>query len=119
MERWLETWQINQRMNEYLLSGIKEESFSDQYGGKSRSVGHQFAHIHNVRLMWVKVAAPALMEGLPKMESTAPVTKKLLLDAFGQSTEAMAQVLQQGFETGKIKGFKPHPEAFLWLPAGA
>ena len=100
-------------MNEYLLSGIKEEHLNDVSLAKGRSVGHAFAHIHNVRLMWAKVAAPDLEKTLKKIDTGQPVSKKILLEAFEKSTDAIAEMLKRGFETGKIKGFKPHPEAFL------
>lgn len=113
MKALIDTWQISHRMNEYLLSGIKEEYLADVSLAKGRAVGQQFAHMHNVRLMWIQVAAPDLEKTLKKIATDGPVTKKILLDAFEKSTDAIAEVLKRGFETGKIKGFKPHPEAFL------
>jgi uncharacterized damage-inducible protein DinB len=113
MKALLETWEISHRMNEYLLTGIKEEYFTDVPASKGRNVGEQFAHINNVRLMWIKVAAPEMLLNLKKIEKEDRITKKLLLDAFEKSTEAITELLKKGFETGKIKGFKPHPEAFL------
>jgi len=82
MSALLETWQISHRMNEYLLSGIKEEHSADVSLAKGRSVGLQFAHIHNVRLMWTKVAAPDIDKTLSKIDTEKPITKKILLDAF-------------------------------------
>ena len=113
MKALLETWEISHRLNEYLLTGIKEEYLNDQPVTKGRSVGEQFAHINNVRLMWVKVAMPDLLLSLQKIEKEKPITKKTILDAFEKSTTAISAMLTKGFETGKIKGFKPHPEAFL------
>lgn len=113
MKALLDTWGISHRLNEYLLSGIADEHLTDTSLAKGRTVGAQFAHLHNVRLMWIKVAAPELLEGIPKIEKEDRITKKLLLDAFAKSTPAIGLVLERGFETGKIKGFKPHPEAFL------
>ena len=113
MSALIETWVISHKMNEYLLSGIKEEYLADILLAKGRSVGQQFAHIHNVRLMWTRVAAPDLDETFTKIDADAPITKKILLDAFEKSTDAIAVLLRRGFETGRIKGFKPHPEAFL------
>jgi uncharacterized damage-inducible protein DinB len=113
MKALLETWEISHRMNEYLLSGIKEEYLNDTPITKGRSVAEQFAHINNVRLMWVKVAASDLLPSLQKIEKEKPITKKVILDAFEKSTTAISIMLTRGFETGKITGFKPHPEAFL------
>lgn len=113
MNDLIETWQISHRMNEFLLSGVKEEYLTDVSFAKGRSVGQQFAHIHNVRIMWAKVAAPDLEKTLTKIDTEKPVTKKILLDGFEKSTNAIAEILKRGFETGRIKGFKPHPQAYL------
>jgi uncharacterized damage-inducible protein DinB len=113
MHPLIETWEISHRMNEYLLIGIKEENFKDTSIAKGRNVGEQFAHINNVRLMWVKEAAPDLLASLIKVEKEDPITKKLLLDVFLKSTDAISEILKRGFETGRVKGFKPHPEAYV------
>ena len=113
MEPLIETWAISHRMNEFLLTGIKEEYFDDVSSAKGRSVGKQLAHIHNVRIMWLEVAAPELMKGLKKIDNEAVITKQLLLDQYDKSQAAIGALLSKGLETGKIKGFKPHPQAFL------
>ncbi len=113
MHPLIETWEISHRMNEYLLTGIKEENFKDTCVSKGRNVGEQFGHNNNVRLMWVKEAAPDLLPGLIKIEKENPITKKILLDAFEKSTDAISEILKRGFETGRVKGFKPHPEAYV------
>ena len=46
-----ETFQINNRINLYLLDGIDEKHLTDVSPAKGRNVGEQLAHIHNVRLM--------------------------------------------------------------------
>ena len=59
----LETWQIHNRINLYLLDTIDAASLATHSASKGRSVGEQFAHVHNVRLMWLKSAAPELLQG--------------------------------------------------------
>lgn len=75
-------------------------------------VGIQFAHIHNVRLMWLKAAEPDLLNGQNKIEK-GTISKKLLSDELSNSAAAINTLMQNGFETGRIKGFKPHPMAFM------
>jgi uncharacterized damage-inducible protein DinB len=106
----IETWQIHNRINLYLLESIPSESLVDVSASKGRTVGEQFSHIHNVRLMWLKSAAPELLETLHKLEN---VDKKQIKEGLEQSSKAIETLLQQGLETGKIKGFKPHSVAFL------
>ncbi len=107
-----ETWQIHNRINLYLLESIDEDNLKDISASKGRNVGEQFAHIHNVRLMWLKVAAPELLQGLPKMEKDQ-ISKSSLLDALTLSAGAIEQLFDKAAITGKIKGFKPHATAFL------
>ena len=113
MQAYLETWGINQRMNEFLINGIKEDHFNDIAISRGRSVGEQLAHLHNVRLMWLKASTPDLLQLLVKFEKETLITKELLLQELRKSAEGISKLLETGFNTGRIKGFKPHPEAFL------
>jgi uncharacterized damage-inducible protein DinB len=112
-DQLLETWQIHNRINLYLLAGIKPEALQDCATKKGRHVGDQFAHMHNVRLLWLSVAAPDLMLGLEKIEKGANLSLVNLEFALAASGEAMEKLLQRGIETGKIKGFKSSVAAFL------
>ena len=110
----LETWQIHDRINLYLLDAVDSSSLDSHSASKGRSVGEQFAHIHNVRLMWLKSAAPDLLTGLAKVENEHAKDKKLLKKSLTDSGAAIAKLLANSLETdGKIKGFKPHAAAFL------
>lgn len=112
IQQIIETWEIHNRINLYLLDAIQEEHLTDLSASKGRNVGEQFAHIHNVRLMWLKAADPDLLKGQNKIEK-GTLSKKILSDELSKSSKAIAALLQKGFEQGKIKGFKPHPFAFL------
>jgi len=110
----LETWEIHNRINLYLVDAIEPTALSSLSASKGRSVGEQFAHIHNVRLMWLKAAAPALLKGLAKVEKDGALEKKLLRQSLIDSGEAIKLLMIQSFQQGgKIKGFKPHAVAFL------
>src|ERR1051326_3299782 len=110
----IETWHINNRINLYLLDAIDEKHLADlPSGGKGRDVGKQFAHLHNVRLMWLKVAAPKLHDKQKKIDTEKKITKKQLTESLKKSADAIAELLENGIKEGKIKGFKPHPAAFL------
>jgi uncharacterized damage-inducible protein DinB len=113
MKASIETWEINEKMNEFLLKGIKENQLSDRSALKGRSVAEQFAHIHNVRLMWLKAASPVLLENQKKLEKEDAVTKLDLMEYLQQSSQTVSKLLEESFATGRVKGFKPHPEAFL------
>lgn len=113
MKELIETWHIHNRINLYLLDAVDENFLADTAASKGRSVGEQFAHLHNVRLMWLKASMPDLLSGQTKIEKSSKLTKKLLSTELMSSADAIATLLSNGFETGKIKGFKPHPAAFF------
>ncbi|MCW5912459.1 MAG: hypothetical protein KIT62_15430 [Cyclobacteriaceae bacterium] len=109
----IETWEIHNRINLYLLKAIKDEHLSDLSASKGRNVGEQFGHMHNVRLMWLKAAMPDLLKGQSKIDNDTKITKKILSDELVRSSKAIVSLFQIGIEEGKIKGFKPHPLAFF------
>ena len=111
MNQLAETFHINNNINLYLLEAIPEEHLKDISSSKGRNVGEQFAHIHNVRLMWLQVADPDLMKGLEKIEKEKGISKNQLKKSLESSTTAIESLLEKS--PGKIKGFKPHTTAFF------
>jgi uncharacterized damage-inducible protein DinB len=113
IDQIIETWQIHNRINLHLLDAIEEDAhLKDVSASGGRNVGEQFAHIHNVRLMWLKAAAPELLEGLQKIEKGERATKENLKSNLVASGVAIEKLLENGFNEGRIRGFKPHPAAF-------
>jgi uncharacterized damage-inducible protein DinB len=113
-EQLLESWAIHDRINHYLLAAIPANALDSVSASKGRTVAEQLAHIHNVRLMWLKAAAPELLEGLTKIEKEDAADPARLGDALRASAEAVAELLRRSFAAGgKVKGFKPHAAAFL------
>jgi len=110
----LETWEIHNRINLYLLDAVEPAALVSLSASKGRNVGEQFAHIHNVRLMWLKSAAPELLAKLTKVEKEQAADGKLLRKCLADSGEAIKSLLSKSLrEGGKVKGFKPHVTAFL------
>jgi len=110
----LETWEIHNRINLYLLDAVAPAALASLSASKGRSVGEQFAHIHNVRLMWLKSAAPDLLKGLSKIEKDEANDKKSLQRSLTDSGKAMGLLLETSLRNGgKVKGFKPHAAAFV------
>jgi uncharacterized damage-inducible protein DinB len=113
-KEFLETWEIHNRINLYLLDATQPAALGSLSASKGRTVAEQFAHIHNVRLMWLKSAAPDLLAGLTKIEKELAPDKKLLRGSLVDSGAATASLLARALsEGGKVKGFKPHVIAFL------
>jgi uncharacterized damage-inducible protein DinB len=113
-KQFLDTWEIHNRINLYLLESVDPAALASLSASKGRTVGEQFAHLHNVRLMWLKSAAPDLLKGLSKIEKEKPADKKLLRQSLADSSAAVQTLLSRSLATGgKVKGFKPHVTAFL------
>jgi uncharacterized damage-inducible protein DinB len=109
----VETWQIHDRINRYLLAAVPDEALGASVGPKFRTVFQLFAHLHNVRLMWLKAAGPELMGKLGKIEGTTG-DRKALSAALEASGKAIAELLRTAQAAGgKVKGFKPHATAFV------
>lgn len=108
----LETWEINYRVGLYLLEGVEEDSLPVK-PDKGRSVRSQFAHIHNVRLMWLKSGAPELLENIEKLDPDS-ADKGQIADQTSKSGKAVSQMVRTALDSGaRIKGFKPHTAAFV------
>ena len=113
-KQFLETWEIHNRINLYLLDAVEPAALASLSASKGRTVGEQFAHIHNVRLMWLKSTAPDSLAGSLKVEKEQAVDKKLLRKCLAESGEAIKSLLGTSLrDGGRVKGFKPHVVAFL------
>ncbi len=109
----LDTWAISNRVTLYLLDALSPEALAAVPASKGRGVGANLAHLHNVRLMWLKTAAPDLLTELEKVEGPAVQDQAALRAALEASGRAIGSLLERGLAAGRIKGFKPHPAAFL------
>jgi uncharacterized damage-inducible protein DinB len=97
-----------------LLEAIAEENLGDSLTSKGRRVGEQFAHINNVRLMWLKEALPEALEKVVKVEKENAADKNLLRESLAKSGAAVSALIEKAVENGsRVKGFKPHVTAFV------
>lgn len=111
MESLLDTWRINTRVNRRMLSAISEEQLKTQLA-KGKSVADHFAHINNVRLMWIKASAPELYQEQTKLEKDP--THEQIASALDHSDKAIEQLIATAkTPEGRIKNFKPHVSAFV------
>lgn len=112
-DQLVETWAIHDRINRYLLDAIPEEALGLSITPKFRSIRKLLAHVHNVRLMWLKSAAPDLLEGLEKLEGETE-DRATLASSLEASGRAVGELLRRTVASGgRVKGFKPHVVAFL------
>jgi uncharacterized damage-inducible protein DinB len=109
----LKAFATNDRINHYLLRAVPREAWNaDPPAGKGRTIAAIAAHMHNVRLMWLKSAAA----GAPapaKLEGGAFSTEDAVA-ALDASRQALHRVIEASLRgDGRIKGFKPDVASFL------
>jgi len=109
----LDAWRIHARIQRYVLDALAPEALTADSGLKGRTVGEQFAHIHDVRLMWLKSAAPELLDGLSKLGKEGAKDHDALGRGLDASAAAIEKMLAGALDGGRVKGFKPHPVAFV------
>ncbi len=110
----LDTWLINARIDSYLLASLLPPALAATAPSGGRSVGEMLAHVHNVRLMWLKSSAPDLLEGLTKIEKEQAASLGVLGNALDASASAIAALITRSLDAGgKVRGFKPHVHAFV------
>jgi uncharacterized damage-inducible protein DinB len=63
--------------------------------------------------MWLKEATPELMGNLVKIEKDKYVDLEFLEKNLIDSGKAIEELIKKGIDDSRIKGFKPHPIAFV------
>jgi uncharacterized damage-inducible protein DinB len=108
----IETLAISNRITLYLLEACSDEALAVVLP-KGWGLAAQFAHIHNVRLMWLDSAKVA--HGLTKLETKqAAHTRATLIAALCASGDAMSALVTELLDAGKrMPGFRPHTPAFI------
>jgi uncharacterized damage-inducible protein DinB len=100
---------INNRIGCYLIENIPVEAWSAKPPeGKGRTIAAIAAHIHNVRLMWLKAVGFAK---LPAKLNEAS-SQKDALRSLNESHKALAGVLSTALDGGQVKSFKPDAASF-------
>jgi len=110
-EALLAAFDTNNRINQYLLDSLPAEAWrAEPPGGKGRDIAGVVAHMHNVRVMWLKATKGKIPEQLDRLTVTPAQAKK----ALDESRAALREVLQASLEAdGRIKGFRPDVAGFL------
>jgi uncharacterized damage-inducible protein DinB len=109
----IETWLMSHEVNRYLLGNIPEDALGHAYDKRTRTVRQQFMHIHNVRLMWLKVAAPQMMGSLTSFDMESEPGLQEISSSLDVSAEVMERFLAESEAKGKVKGWKQSPMSFV------
>jgi uncharacterized damage-inducible protein DinB len=112
-EALLQAYEINDRINQYLIDNLPQAAWrAEPPDGKGRTIAAIVAHMHNVRVMWLKAAAKGskVPDQLDRLKVTPTQAKK----ALEESREALRAVLKSALEgDGRVKGFRPDVGSFF------
>jgi uncharacterized damage-inducible protein DinB len=112
-EALLTSFDTNDRINHYVIDNLPTEAWrAGPPDGKGRTIAAVVAHLHNVRVMWLKAAAKGSQ--IPEQLDRTTVTPAQAAKALEQSHAALSAVLKAALESdGRIKGFRPDVAGFL------
>jgi uncharacterized damage-inducible protein DinB len=102
----------NSRISLYLIDNLPIEAWSAKLpDGKGRTIAAIVAHMHNVRVMWLKAAKA---DDIPDQLDRATVTPAQAGRALERSREALHKLCHRALETdGRIRGFRPDVAGFV------
>lgn len=108
----LEAFAANNRINQYMIANLPAEAWKAQLGGaKGRTISAIVAHMHNVRVMWLKASKA---DDIPDQLNRATVTPAEAIRALDRSREALSDVMSRALTSdGRVKGFRPDVAGFL------
>jgi uncharacterized damage-inducible protein DinB len=107
----LRSFAIHNRIHIYLLNAISAEVWTaPPPSGKGRTIAALVAHIHSVRLMWLKAANVKGQPAALEKDGTTEAARQGL-EASGAAVLAWLEPVLKGSAT--ISGFKPDAWAFV------
>jgi uncharacterized damage-inducible protein DinB len=108
----LNAFNTNNRINQYLIDNLPSAAWKAKpTEGKGRTIAAIVAHMHNVRVMWLKAAKAA---DIPEQLDRATVTPGQAMRALEGSRSALCIVMSQALSgDGRVKGFRPDVAGFL------
>ena len=108
----LNAFDTNNRINLYLIENLPPEAWKAKPAdGKGRTIAAIVAHMHNVRVMWLKATKA---EEIPEQLDRATVTPAQALRGLESSRQALSVVLSRAMAgDGRVRSFRPDVAGFL------
>jgi uncharacterized damage-inducible protein DinB len=108
----LNAFNANNRINQYLIDNLPPAAWKTKSAeGKGRTIGAIVAHMHNVRVMWLKAVKA---EEIPAQLDRGSVTPAQAIRALEGSRHALSVVISRALaHDGRVKGFRPDVAGFL------
>jgi uncharacterized damage-inducible protein DinB len=112
-EALLTAFDTNDRINQYLIENVPAEAWDAKpSGGKGRTVQAIVAHMHNVRVMWLKASAKG--SKIPEQLDRSRATPEDAVAALEKSRAALRAVLEAALAgNGRVSGFRPDVAGFF------
>src|SRR5271169_4893511 len=109
----LTSFDTNDRINQYMIENLPTEAWrAEPPQGKGRTIAAIVAHLHNVRVMWLKATAKG--SKIPEQLDRISVTPAQATKALEQSRAALSAVLKSALESdGRVNGFHPDVAGFF------
>jgi uncharacterized damage-inducible protein DinB len=108
----LNSFDSNNRINQYLIENLPPAAWKAKPpDGKGRTIAAIVAHMHNVRVMWLKAVKA---DEVPAQLDRATVTPPQAVQALEASRAALSIVMSRALESnGRVKGFRPDVAGFF------
>ena len=108
----LNAFNTNNRINHYLIDNLPPAAWKEKPpDGKGRTIAAIVAHMHNVRVMWLKAAKAA---DIPPQVDRATVTPTQSMRALESSRHALSVIIDGALAgDGRVKSFRPDVAGFL------
>lgn len=109
----IEAFATHERIHQYLLEHLEPSAWNAEAPiGKGRTIRGIVAHIHNVRLMWLGLAAEGI--AAPAKVDRNTVTLDEARAALSSSAAALTELLHRSLAAGgHVKDFKPDVLGFV------
>lgn len=117
----LETYVVNDRMNQMILEQLDARIWRAKPPGRSvRTIAAIFAHMHNARRKWLRLSAPHLKlpAELDHRRCTRGEVRKALAESAARCGEMLAEAVELAGEGAKELKFLRDGWARVW-PGGA
>ena len=112
-EQLLHAWRMHESKTTALIESVSQEGLESTLSTRGgRTVGQQLVHMHAVRLMMLDKMRKDLRAGLPELEREQGHDRELLGNAFQESGQAIAQLIETTPD-GKVKMFKGGLATFI------
>jgi uncharacterized damage-inducible protein DinB len=108
----LVSFATNENINQFLLENLSADAWrAEPPNGKGRTIAGIVAHIHNVRVMWLKSGKGDV---IPEQLDRHMVTVEEARAGLEQSYQAINAMITRALETdGRIRGFRPDVVGFV------